>query len=194
VDETLPAPWEWDVKRLAASFVIASRHNGFSVDDARDAALRCVRSYREHMAELSEMSFLDVWYAAMDVERLMSGVDKDTQKRARRRLAKARERTVLEHDFPELAITDGLAPTIKENPPLIFHWREEGHEEHMGNVRQAFAAYRESLPEHFRGLLDRYQLMDIAVKVVGVGSVGTICAVMLLMASEHDPLFLQVKQ
>jgi uncharacterized protein (DUF2252 family) len=140
------------------------------------------------------MSVLDVWYAAMDVERLMSGVDAETRQRARRRLAKARERTILEHDFPELAIMDGLAPTIRENPPLIFHWREEGYEEHMSNVRRAFADYRETLPEQFRGLLDRYQLMDIAVKVVGVGSVGTICAVMLLMASEHDPLFLQVKQ
>lgn len=194
LDETLPAPWEWDVKRLAASFVMASRHNGFSADAARDTALGCVRSYREHMAELSEMSVLDVWYAAMDVERLLSGVDEETRKRAERRLAKARERNVLEHDFPELAVADGMAPTIRENPPLIFHWRKEGHEEHMHNVRTAFAAYRETLAEHFRALLDRYQLLDIAIKVVGVGSVGTICAVMLLMASERDPLFLQVKQ
>ena len=71
LDETLPAPWEWDVKRLAASFVLASRHNGFSEDDARDTALQCVRSYREHMAELSEMTVLEVWYADMDVEQLM---------------------------------------------------------------------------------------------------------------------------
>jgi uncharacterized protein (DUF2252 family) len=146
------------------------------------------------MAELCEMSVLDVWYATMDVERLMSGVDAKTRKRARRRLAKARERTIFDDVFPELAIADGLAPTIKENPPLIFHWRQEGYDEHMSNVRRAFADYRESLPEHFRELLDRYKLMDIAVKVVGVGSVGTICAVMLLMASERDPLFLQVKQ
>jgi uncharacterized protein (DUF2252 family) len=194
LDETLPAPWEWDVKRLAASFVLASRHNGFSEEDTREAALRCVRSYREHMAELSEMTVLEVWYAAMDVEQLMSGFDRETRKRAERRLAKARERTVLEHDFPELAMTNGLAPTIKENPPLIYHWREEGHEEHMTNVRSAFTAYRVSLPEHFRELLDRYQMMDFAIKVVGVGSVGTICVVMLLMASERDPLFLQVKQ
>jgi uncharacterized protein (DUF2252 family) len=130
----------------------------------------------------------------MDVEQLMAGVDSETRKRARRRLLKARQRTVLEHDFPELAIADGRTPSIKENPPLIFHWREEGYEEHMSNVRAAFAAYRETLAEQFRELLDRYQLMDIAVKVVGVGSVGTICAVMLLMASERDPLFLQVKQ
>jgi uncharacterized protein (DUF2252 family) len=194
LDETLPAPWEWDIKRLAASFVLASRHNGFSEDAARDAALQCVRSYREHMAELAEMTVLDVWYADMDVEQLMSGVDKETRKRAKRRLAKARERTVAENEFPELATTNGLAPTIKENPPLIFHWREESYDEHMNNVRTAFAAYRETLAEHFRALLDRYQVLDYAIKVVGVGSVGTACGVMLLMASERDPLFLQVKQ
>lgn len=194
LDETLPAPWEWDVKRLAASFVLASRHNGHGEVDAHDAVLSCVRSYREHMAELSQMSVLDVWYADIAVEQLLSGVDEETRKRAQRRLAKARDRTALAHDFPELVITNGLAPAIKENPPLIFHWREEGHEEHMNNVRTAFAQYRASLAEHFRALLDRYQIMDIAVKVVGVGSVGTVCAVMLMMASEHDPLFLQVKQ
>jgi uncharacterized protein (DUF2252 family) len=194
LDETLPAPREWDVKRLAASFVLASRHNGFSEDDARDAVLRCVRSYREHMSELSKMDLLDVWYADMDFEQLMAGVDMETRKRAECRLAKARERTVLEHDFPELAVTNGLAPTIKENPPLIFHWRDEGQEEHMSNVRAAFARYRDTLAENFRTLLDRYQILDFAIKVVGVGSVGTICAAMLLMASERDPLFLQIKQ
>jgi uncharacterized protein (DUF2252 family) len=194
LDETLPAPWEWDVKRLAASFVLACRDNGFGEDDARDAALRCVRSYREHMAELCEMPVLDVWYADMDVERLITGVDAKTRKRAQRRLARARERTVLEHDFPELVHANGLAPTIKENPPLIYHWREESHEEHMARIRKAFEGYRNSLPEHFRLLLDRYKFMDYAIKVVGVGSVGTICAIMLLMASERDPLFLQVKQ
>jgi uncharacterized protein (DUF2252 family) len=194
LDETLPAPWEWDVKRLAASFVLASRHNGFREADAREMALRCVRSYREHVAQFSEMTVLDSWYADLDVMQLTSDVDKLTRKRARRRLLKAQERTVLEHDFPELVVTDGTAPTIKENPPLIYHWREESHETHMANVRKAFEAYRGTLAEHFRILLDRYQLMDIAVKVVGVGSVGTICAVILLMANEGDPLFLQVKQ
>ena len=90
--------------------------------------------------------------------------------------------------------TTGLAPTIKENPPLIYHLREKGYEEQMEAVRRDFARYRETLPEHRRFLLDRFKLMDIAVKVVGVGSVGTMCAVMLLMASDTDPLFLQVKE
>ena len=195
LDETLPAPWEWDVKRLAASFVLACRNNGFSEDDARDAVLACVRSYREHMAEFSEMRVLDVWYASVDVETLIPTIqDKEAQKTLKKRLAKARTRNVMEHEFPELVSTDGTAPTIKENPPLIFHPRELEREEYSATVQTAFAVYRESLPEHRRLLLDRYKLMDAAIKVVGVGSVGTVCFVVLLMAAEKDPLFLQVKQ
>lgn len=195
LDETLPAPWEWDVKRLAASFVLAGRNNGFGESDARDTAVRCVRSYRERMREFSEMRVLDVWYNSIDVDQMLSMVeDEEASQRGRKRLEKAREHSVLEHDFPELVHSDGLAPTIRENPPLIYHWREIGHEEHMANVQKGFSAYRDSLSEHRRALLDRYKLMDIAVKVVGVGSVGTLCAVILLMASENDPLFLQVKE
>jgi uncharacterized protein (DUF2252 family) len=195
LDETLPAPWEWDVKRLAASFVLACRNNRFSQAVARDAAQACVRSYRERMAEFSEMQVLDVWYAAIDVEKIIPAIqDEEARKRAQRTLAKARQRSVLEHDFPQLVTTAGLAPEIKENPPLIYHWREQGHEQFSTNVQQAFARYRETLQEDRRLLLDRYKLMDIAIKVVGVGSVGTWCAVGLLLASERDPLFLQVKE
>jgi len=195
LDETLPAPWEWDVKRLAASFVLACRDNGFSEDSARDAVLNCVRSYRERMAEYSEMHVLDVWYASIDVEDLLPRVQEDeASRRFQKRLAKARERSVLEHDFPELATTAGLAPSIKENPPLIFHNRERGHEEQFATVQRAFASYRETMQEDRRLLLDRFKLMDFALKVVGVGSVGTYCGILLLMASEHDPLFLQFKQ
>jgi uncharacterized protein (DUF2252 family) len=195
LDESLPAPWEWDVKRLAASFVLACRDNGFSEDEARDAAISCVDSYRHRMAEFSEMRVLDVWYASVDVEKLIPSIkDKEAQKRIQKRLAKARQRSVLEHDFPELATTAGLAPAIKENPPLIFHPRDRGHDEFSETVQKAFAAYRETLPEHRRVLLDRFKLMDFAMKVVGVGSVGTVCGVMLMMAGEKDPLFLQVKQ
>lgn len=196
LDETLPAPWEWDVKRLAASFVLACRDNGFSEDTARDSVLTCVRSYRERMAEYSEMHVLDVWYASIEVEKLISSiqVDDEASKRFQKRLAKAKERSVLEHEFPELATTTGFAPAIKENPPLIFHMREKGHEEHYANVQRAFARYRETMQEDRRLLLDRFKLMDFAIKVVGVGSVGTFCGILLLMASEHDPLFLQFKQ
>ena len=194
LDETLPAPWEWDVKRLAASFVLACRDNGFSEEEARDAVLACVRSYRERMAEYSDMNVMDVWYASMDVEEVISALeDEETKKRAKKRLEKARQRSVLEHDFPELAISTGLAPTIKENPPLIFHLRDQEHEVQMTRIKQAFSRYRETMQEDRRLLLDRFKLMDVAIKVVGVGSVGTYCGILLLMASEHDPLFLQFK-
>lgn len=194
LDETLPAPWEWDVKRLAASFVLACRDNRFSEDTARDAVLSCVRSYRERMAEYSEMHVMDVWYASIDAETVLSTVrDEEATKRIQKRLAKARERSVLEHEFPELATTAGFAPTIRENPPLIFHPRDKAYQERMAIVQAAFANYRETLQEDRRLLLDRFKLMDMAIKVVGVGSVGTFCGILLLMASEHDPLFLQFK-
>lgn len=195
LDETLPAPWEWDVKRLAASFVLACRDNGFSEEIARDAVLNCVRSYREHMAEYSEISVLDVWYASIDVEELIPTIrDEEARKRAEKRLAKARERNVLEHEFPELVTSEGLTPSIRENPPLIFHSREKGYEEQLAHFQEAFARYRETLQEDRRLLLDRFKVLDFAIKVVGVGSVGTVCGILLLMAGEHDPLFLQIKQ
>jgi uncharacterized protein (DUF2252 family) len=195
LDETLPAPWEWDVKRLAASFVVACRNNGFSEDCARDAVLSCVRSYREHMAEFSEMRVLDVWYARIDIADMIPTVkDAQARKRLLKRLKAARHRSVLEHDFPKLAEVVGRLPTIKDNPPLIYHWRKRGHGEFFAGVKTAFARYRETMQEDRRQLLDRYELHDIAIKVVGVGSVGTWCGILLLLASERDPLFLQVKE
>lgn len=195
LDETLPAPWEWDVKRLATSFVLACRNNGFSEENAREAVLCCVRSYRERMAEYSQMHILDVWYASIDAESIIPTIrDEEARKRLQTRLVKARERSVVEHEFPELATNSGLVPTIKENPPLIYHMRELGHEEQTANMQQSYARYRETLQEDRRMLLDRYKLTDFAIKVVGVGSVGTFCGILLLMASDNDPLFLQFKQ
>ena len=195
LDETLPAPWEWDVKRLATSFVLACRDGGFSEDDARDAALTCVRSYREWMARYSAMSVLEVWYASVDVDALMAATkDEETRKRIQKRVAKARQRSVLEHDFPELVLNNGVQPQIKDNPPLIFHQREQSQADFTDNFRRAFERYRETLQEDRRLLLDRYKVVDFAMKVVGVGSVGTACSIILLMASDSDPLFLQVKQ
>jgi uncharacterized protein (DUF2252 family) len=195
LDETLPAPWEWDVKRLAASIVLACRNNGFSEVDARDAVLSCVRRYRERMAEYSGMPVLEVWYASIDIEKLsVKDNDKDAVRRARKRIAAARARTVLEHDFPKLAAGAGEAPTIKDNPPLIYHLSGKAGEDLLTRSREAYAGYRKTLQDDRRVLLDRYEVKDLAVKVVGVGSVGTHCYVALLMASERDPLFLQVKE
>jgi uncharacterized protein (DUF2252 family) len=195
LDETLPAPWEWDLKRLAASFVLACRNNRFNEAVARDSALACVRTYRESMAQFSDMRTLDVWYATLDFERVIPRIeDEVTRKRAQKMLAKVRQRSVAEDDFPQLVTTAGLRPEIKENPPLIYHWREQGHAEFTANVQQAFAGYRESLAEDRRLLLDRFRLLDVAIKVVGVGSVGTWCAVALMIAGGDDPLFLQIKE
>jgi uncharacterized protein (DUF2252 family) len=195
LDETLPAPWEWDVKRLAASFVLACRNNGFSEDAACDAVLSCVRSYRRRMAEFSEMRALDIWYSSLTSEEVIPLIkNEQARKRIKKRLAAARERSVMEHDFPKLAEVVGRLPVIKENPPLIYHWREPNHKEFFAGVETAFARYRETLADDRRVLLDRYELRDIAIKVVGVGSVGTRCGIVLLMAGDQDPLFLQVKE
>jgi uncharacterized protein (DUF2252 family) len=194
-DETLPAPWEWDVKRLAASFVLACRHNRFSEACARDAVLSCVRSYRERMAEFSDMRVLDVWYAKIDVDELIPTIaNRETRKLAEKQLTSARNRSALEHDFPKLLETKNQLPTIKDNPPLIYHLPPQEHQEFMARCQVAFAGYRQTMQEDRRLLLDRFELRDIAVKVVGIGSVGTWCGVMLLLANEQDPLFLQVKE
>jgi len=118
LDETLPAPWEWDVKRLAASVALACRNNGFSKGDTRDAVLSCVRSYRERMAEYSHMTVLDVWYASIDVEKMITTLkDKEARRRIHKRLAAARARNVLEHDFPKLAAAAGRAPPSRTTRP-----------------------------------------------------------------------------
>jgi uncharacterized protein (DUF2252 family) len=195
LDETLPAPWEWDLKRLAASFVLACRNNGHRRRDARDAALACVRSYRERMAELAELRAMDVWYADTEIEQLIPTIeDVDTRSRLRKRLRKARQRSAFIDDFPRLVTTGAGAPSIKEAPPLIFHPSERQRAACTAMIARAFASYGLTLPDHRRRLLERFRLIDIAVKVVGIGSVGTRCFVMLLMADGDDPLFLQVKE
>jgi uncharacterized protein (DUF2252 family) len=195
LDETLPAPWEWDLKRLAASMVIAARNNGLSDKRAQEAVLTCVRSYRERMAEFSQMRALDLWYYHLDAEQLVKEIeDAEVRARAKKRLAKARAQTALEYDFPKLADPSSESPAIRDNPPLIYHWHEHGHEEFDAAVQAAFAQYRNSLPDDRRVLLDRYEFKDMTIKVVGVGSVGTVCGIVLLVAGERDPLFLQVKQ
>ncbi|MET0542446.1 MAG: DUF2252 domain-containing protein [Variovorax sp.] len=195
MDETLPAPWEWDLKRLAASFILACRNNRFNEGTARDAAMACVRSYRERMAEYSQMSALDTWYSRIEIHQAVDALSNAAgRKRLEKRIAQARTRSVLEHDFPKLAAMRGETPTIKDNPPLVYHPRNDHERSVMDQAHDAFGLYRESMQEDRRTLLDRYELKDIAFKVVGVGSVGTFCGVMLLMANEDDPLFLQVKE
>jgi uncharacterized protein (DUF2252 family) len=194
-DETLPGPWEWDVKRLATSLVLASRSNGFSAADQRDSAEACVRSYREHMAEYADMRALDVWYASLDVNDVLKiARDKDAKNRLRKRIQKEEARGVVEHDFPKMAEEIAGRFLIKDNPPLIYHHAHLNLAESRDNVRQGLTRYRGSLSDDRKTLLDRYQMVDLAMKVVGVGSVGTFCAIALMMAADNDPLFLQLKE
>jgi uncharacterized protein (DUF2252 family) len=195
LDETLPAPWEWDVKRLAVSFVLASRTNGLGDASARDSVLTCVRSYREGMARFSTMRVLDVWYERFEAKKLIADIeDADLRARSKKSLDKAKRVCVVDDVFPKLADTSGETPTIKDNPPFIYHHMDRGEEEFYARIEEVFSRYRQSLPDDRRVLLDRYALMDKAIKVVGVGSVGTVCSIALLMAGEEDPLFLQVKE
>jgi uncharacterized protein (DUF2252 family) len=195
LDETHPAPWEWDVKRLAASFVVASRDNGLGDAVARDAAMTCVRTYRESMAEFSEMETLELWYHSLEAEAMIGTIkDPDFRRRAISRLQKERGKSVAEDLFPKLVENKGEMPLIKDQLPTIFH--AEGHPpgEIQQAVRDTLLMYRSTLPHSTQSLLDRYELRDAAMKVVGIGSVGTACWVLLFMAGEGDPLFLQVKE
>ena len=194
-DETLPAPWEWDIKRLAASVVVAGRQIRLAESDAARAARATVTSYREHMADYAGMRSLEVWYDAIDVDRFIKAMDSEARrKRIRERLEQVEEKNVPEFLFPKLAEHRGTMPRIKDDPPLIFHPTPEQAPGLESGYRAGFARYRESLPEHVRVLLDRFHFCDLAMKVVGIGSVGTMCSVALFMAADDDPIFLQVKE
>ena len=194
-DETLHGPWEWDLKRLAASFVLAARSNGFSAADQRSAAMACARSYRERIRAYAKMAALDVWYARIDKKALLASLsDPDTVARLRKRLAKEQAHTVVETDFPKLVEGRGGKFVIKDNPPLIYHHQTINLESERDNILTTLSRYRISLQDDRKVLFDRYRVVDFAVKVVGVGSVGTFCAILLMMAEDDDPLLLQVKE
>ena len=202
-DETLTGPWEWDVKRLAASVVIAGRQNGYTAQESRQAVLRCVQSYREHMQQFALMNHLDVWYYHLDVEAIlamargMAGT-KRVQKRAEKAAAKASKRTRIE-TFPKLAEAVNGQYHIKDEPPLIFHYDPLDTDKNnldTGEWRAMVRGFLASMPEERRIIAMRYRGVDLAQKVVGVGSVGTRCAIMLCLggAEGDDPLIMQLKE
>jgi uncharacterized protein (DUF2252 family) len=194
-DETLPAPWEWDLKRLAASVVIAGRHLGLREKDSARAARATVRAYREHMAEYSFMHALDVWYDRINIEKFIERApDEETRTGVEKRIKKTSARTVVEHDFPKLAEQKGSTPLIKDNPPLIFHPTSKEAPAIKTQFREQFTLYRDSLNPSIRPLFDRFHFCDLAIKAVGVGSVGTRCSIALFVAGDDDPLFLQIKE
>ena len=190
-DETLPAPWEWDLKRLVVSFQIAARDNRLSDASGQRAVMACVRAYREHLRECSKMRPLEVWYQRLDAETLIEAAPDAKGRKFRQQIAdRARER-VIENLFPKITTQVDGRHRIVDQPPILFHMAEPDFEE---RVREAAADYRDSLPDERRVLLARYRLEDIALKVVGIGSVGTRCFIGLLFSEDGHPLILQFKE
>jgi uncharacterized protein (DUF2252 family) len=199
LDETLPAPFEWDLKRLAASVVIAAQHLRLPDSDTARTVIDVVREYRERMADYASMRALDVWYDKIDLQRFedRAGDPKvvaAARKRFAERIEKEQSKSVPDFLYPKFVSHEGGKPTIKDEPPLIFHPTKEEAPGLQSGYAEVIATYRESLPEHTRVLFDRFHFFDLAIKVVGVGSVGTVCSVTLFMAADDDPLFLQVKE
>ncbi|MHB9862355.1 DUF2252 domain-containing protein [Streptomyces sp. YIM S03343] len=190
-DETFPGPFEWDVKRLAASVAVAARENGHSEPKVRQAALESAAAYRRAVRELAGRGELDVWYTRIDADSLLplirSGRDR---RRVESSLSRARRRTSL-HALGKLTeVVDGRRRIIQD-PPLL----EAAGPPDMAAMRKIFSDYRSTLTEERRLLLDRYRFVDAARKVVGVGSVGLRCFIVLLAGKDDDdPLFLQIKE
>jgi uncharacterized protein (DUF2252 family) len=194
-DETSIAPWEWDVKRLTTSFVIAGRSNGFSAADCKEAAHQAAQSYRLKLAEYSQKSVLEAWYDSLDFDQIIHNLpDKQLRKFYLKKLESAAEQRAHEKEFAKLAFASGERPRIIDQPPLIYHMSDVDETEQHARWERSLADYMTSLPPEKRVLLDRYKLTDAAIKVVGVGSVGTFCGIALLMSGKGDPLFLQFKQ
>jgi uncharacterized protein (DUF2252 family) len=197
-DETLPAPFEWDVKRLVASFVVAARANGHRPKEQRAAARAAAAAYRTTMATAATMRFLDLWYARIDAESLLAELapttDKATIRSAAKNLAKAQKRTSL-GSLSKFAVRVDGDYRIRQQPPVIVRPPEMIRGEMEQIVRQALSDYARSMSPDRRIVLDHYHYRDLARKVVGVGSVGTEALMVLLMGDrDDDPLFLQVKQ
>jgi uncharacterized protein (DUF2252 family) len=197
-DETLPAPFEWDVKRLAASFAVAALENGFDDRGAYTAARLTVRSYRTEMANYATMRFLNVWYSRIDIDEVSRLFDalqpKAAVSRRRRDIAKARRRTSLSAFLQMCDQVEGQY-RIRPAHPVIVRFPIERHPDVLEELRSAVALYQQTLQADRREVLRRFYFGDFARKVVGVGSVGTEAFVMLLLGDRADePLFLQLKE
>jgi uncharacterized protein (DUF2252 family) len=194
-DETLPGPFEWDVKRLAASVVVAGRTNKFDAKTNRRIARATVAQYRAVLKTAAAMDPLTVFYYEIDVDQLLAGlpVSKQSRQLAAKRSKKAAGRTSLGALGKLTDIVDGRRLIVSQ-PPLIVRLAESEFEKDMRRIEAFFGAYRKTLNADRRQLLDRYALTDLARKVVGVGSVGTRCWIALFESGDGEPLFLQVKE
>jgi uncharacterized protein (DUF2252 family) len=194
-DEVSFAPWEWDVKRLVASFVIAGQSNGFNSNDCHEAGWLAAQAYRQRMAEYAEMPALEAWNDFFDLEQIIDNLsDKENKRFYAKKLAKATEQSAHEKEFAKLTFSAGDTPRIVDQPPLIFHYGDQRDKEYLQTAIDTLNDYKKNVNWGVGVLLNRFEIVDVAFKVVGVGSVGTACGIMLLMSGLGDPLFLQFKQ
>ncbi len=199
-DETLPAPWEWDVKRLTASVVIAARENGFTPAEGRSCTLAAAKAYREGIARHAGMRLLDIWYdktTAEDIEAMFEqgtiqvGSKADARARIDAIFSKARKKDRLRATQALTTVEDGQWRII-DDPPVVTHPPLPGG---LEMLRDVFSGYRDSLAQNRRELIERFRFVDYALKVVGVGSVGTRCFIILLEGrDQEDPMILQAKE
>ena len=210
-DETLPGPWEWDVKRLAASVEICGRDNGFKKKQRRAAVLACAQGYREGMAKFAEMGHLDVWYAHLDVDSLRAkvatGLTAKAAKKADKVIAKAKGKNNARAIQKLTEVVDGELRVVSD-PPVIVPMRDLVSKQPKGRIVERFdeqaierlmqgilSEYRSTLTPHKQLLVNEYTVVDVAHKVVGVGSVGTRAWIVVMQgADSNDPLVLQVKE
>jgi len=191
-DETIPGPWEWDVKRLGASFYLAGRNIGLSEANCDEAVLNLGQAYRHRLMELSQMKTLDVFYASIGLDAYIAQASDTKTRRGREQMiAKARKRTSEQFFAKSVRSVDGRWRIVDE-PPFLFH--PPRTDRFDADFREAFERYKATLTDDRRQLLQRFDIVDVAMKVVGVGSVGTRCGVILLMAGADDPLILQIKE
>ena len=192
-DETLPAPFEWDIKRLSASFAVNALSRDLSDGAARHLAGAVVQAYRRHMHELARLAPLQAWRSRVDVADVLCGIeDAKLRERELKRLHTAIDAG--NAGYPRLIERHKGRWRIKDKPPLLFPLSGQRDDTHEIVARTAFESYKLSLPEERRILLDRYELSDVAFKVVGIGSVGTFCAVGLFATRDDETLLLQLKE
>jgi uncharacterized protein (DUF2252 family) len=191
-DETLPGPWEWDLKRLVTSIVIAGRTNGLRKRDIRTAARDTVEAYRTRIRALALLPALDVWYTRLDATHILDEAKTLAARRARTKIAEQVATDSIREAADKLTTGSGMHRRFKDEPPGQFH--SDRTETGGFDVERILAGYRTTLRDDMRTLLDRYAFVDDAVKVVGVGSVGTRCAIVLYAADDDDPLLLQIKE
>ncbi len=192
-DETLPAPFEWDIKRLATSFAVDALARDLGEKAARHLAAAAVQAYRRHMQELTRLDPLTSWRSRVDVADVLGGIE-DEKLRAREMLRLNTATQAGHAGYPKLIEKVKGRWRIKEKPPLIFPLSDQPDNTHEIVARTAFESYALSLPEERRILLDRYELADVAFKVIGVGSVGTFCAIGLFVTRDDQTLLLQLKE